>query len=67
MRADTRVPAPVIRGKRSDMLAPETIDNVRPLNQGVRMIELESGHDIDGETPLGLADAVRTFLDDAGA
>ncbi|HEY7246199.1 MAG TPA: hypothetical protein VH678_20190 [Xanthobacteraceae bacterium] len=49
------------------MLAPETIDNVRPLNQGVRMIELESGHDIDGETPLGLADAVRTFLDDAGA
>lgn len=66
MLADTRVPTLVIRGTRSDMFASETAEKVRTLNQRVRMVELESGHDIAGENPIGLIDAVRTFLDDAG-
>jgi esterase len=66
MLADTQVPVLVIRGTRSDMFAPETVEKVRTLNQRARVVELESGNDIAGENPAGLADAVRTFLDDAG-
>lgn len=66
MLADVRVPTLVIRGTRSDMLAPETAEKVRAINERVRVVELESGHDIAGEYPMGLVRAVHTFLDEAG-
>jgi pimeloyl-ACP methyl ester carboxylesterase len=64
--SELQVPALVIRARDSDMFAPETLDKVRGINPSVTGIELSGSHDLAGDNPDGLVNAVRTFLDGAG-
>ena len=62
-------PILVLRGRQSDMFAPETAEKVRATNANVTLVEVEGGHNIPGDNPAGLIAALRPFLADrvAGA
>lgn len=51
-----------LRGKRSDMYAPETMDKMRAANSRLQAMEVDAGHDIGGENPQGYVAAVQPFL-----
>jgi pimeloyl-ACP methyl ester carboxylesterase len=65
MLSEMTIPVLVIRGSGSDMFAAETMDKVRSTNPRAMMVEIEGGHDLAGDNPQGLAQAVNDFL--AGA
>ncbi|HVO17560.1 MAG TPA: alpha/beta hydrolase [Alphaproteobacteria bacterium] len=56
-------PTLVLRGRSSDMFAPETVDKVRSTNKNITLVEVDGGHNIPGENPEGLKQAVKKFLD----
>ena len=56
-------PTLVLRGKSSDMFAPETVDKVKSTNPKITLVEVDGGHNIPGENPEGLKQAVKSFLD----
>ena len=56
-------PTLVLRGKSSDMFAPETVDKVKATNPKITLVEVDGGHNIPGENPEGLKQAVKNFLD----
>jgi pimeloyl-ACP methyl ester carboxylesterase len=58
------VPCPILalRGRQSDMFAPETMPKLRAANLRVELVELDGGHFIAGDNPDGLVAAVRSFL-----
>jgi esterase len=56
-------PILVIRGKRSDMFAAETVPRVEAANPRLRLMELETGHDVAGGDPAGFERAARTFFE----
>jgi pimeloyl-ACP methyl ester carboxylesterase len=58
------VPCPILalRGRQSDMFAPETMPKLRAANPRVQLVELDGGHNIAGDNPAGLIAAVRPFL-----
>jgi pimeloyl-ACP methyl ester carboxylesterase len=66
MLTEMQIPTLVIRASKSDMFAPETLEKVRSLNPRARAIEIEGSHDLAGDNPQGLADAVNAFLKAAG-
>lgn len=66
MLREMQIPTLVIRASQSDMFAPETLDKVRSLNPHVRAIEIAGSHDLAGDNPQGLSEAVNAFLKDAG-
>ena len=51
-----------LRGTTSDMFAPETLEKVRAANPRVRAEELEGSHDLAGDNPEGLTEAVQQFI-----
>ncbi len=55
-------PILVLRGRQSDMFAPETAEKVRATNANVTLVEVEGGHNIPGDNPAGLIAALRPFL-----
>ncbi len=55
-------PILVLRGRRSDMFAPETADKVRACNRLIRLVEIDAGHNIGGEAPEALIGEVRAHL-----
>ena len=55
-------PIVVLRGKRSDMFAPETVARVEAANPKVRVVEVESGHDVAGGDPAGFEREASAFL-----
>ena len=59
-----RVACPILalRGRQSDMFAPETAEKVRAANANVTLAEVEGGHNIPGDNPAGLIAALRPFL-----
>lgn len=59
-----RVSCPIlaVRGRQSDMFAPETAEKVRASNADVTLVEVEGGHNIPGDNPAGLIAALRPFL-----
>jgi pimeloyl-ACP methyl ester carboxylesterase len=59
---DVRWPILVVRGSASDMFAAATVDKVRAANPNIALVEVASGHNIPGENPGALADAIRSFL-----
>ena len=61
--ARVQCPTLVLRGKASDMFAPETADKVRATNPRVTLVEINGGHNIPGENPEGLKRAVTSFLE----
>ena len=55
-------PILALRGRQSDMFAPETMPKLRAANPRVQLVELDGGHNIAGDNPAGLIAAVRPFL-----
>jgi pimeloyl-ACP methyl ester carboxylesterase len=66
MLSELQVPTLVIRAGDSDMFAPETLDKTRRVNPRVTAVELAGSHDLAGDNPDGLVDAVQTFLSRSG-
>jgi pimeloyl-ACP methyl ester carboxylesterase len=66
MLSGLQVPALVIRGSDSNMFDAETLAKVRNVAPRAQAIELTGGHDLAGDNPDGLVDAVRGFLVGAG-
>ena len=60
-------PILVLRGRQSDMFAPETAERVRATNANVTLVEVEGGHNVPGDNPAGLIAALRPFLADRAA
>jgi pimeloyl-ACP methyl ester carboxylesterase len=65
MLTDIAIPTMVIRASGSDMFAVETLDKVRAVNPRIQAVELEGSHDLAGDNPNGLAQAIRSFLTEA--
>lgn len=66
MFAEMAIPILVIRGSGSDMFAPETMDKVRTTNPRATTVEIAGSHDLAGDNPQGLSQAVNDFLTGAG-
>jgi pimeloyl-ACP methyl ester carboxylesterase len=65
MLSEMKIPTLVIRGSDSNMFEPATLDKVKELNPRARAIELTGSHDLAGDNPEGLAQAVSAFLADS--
>jgi pimeloyl-ACP methyl ester carboxylesterase len=55
-------PVLVIRGKRSDMFAAETVAKVKASNPRIAVVELDTGHDVAGDDLAGFLREARAFL-----
>ena len=62
MLVEMKIPTLVIRASQSDMFAVETMDKVRAANPRATVIEIAGSHDLAGDNPQGLAQAVDDFL-----
>jgi pimeloyl-ACP methyl ester carboxylesterase len=51
-----------VRGTRSDMYAPETVARMKAANAGLRVVEVDAGHNIGGENPDALIAVMRPFI-----
>ena len=60
-----KVACPILelRGSRSDMFAAETVERVKSTNPRLKLVEVNSGHDVAGEDPAGFLREARAFLD----
>jgi esterase len=65
MLAEMKIPVLMIRATESDMFEAATLEKARSLNPRLVGIELPGSHDLAGDNPQGLANAVSQFLDDA--
>jgi pimeloyl-ACP methyl ester carboxylesterase len=63
-----KVACPIVelRGSRSDMFAAETVDKVMRANPRLKLVEVNSGHDVAGDDPAGFLREARAFLDTQG-
>ena len=59
-------PILVIRGKRSDMFAAETAPKVEAANARLKLVELDTGHDVVGGDPAGFERTARAFFESLG-
>lgn len=59
---EVRCPILSLRGARSDMYAPETVARMKAANPGLRVVEVDAGHDIGGENPEGLLAVLKPFV-----
>lgn len=55
-------PILVLRGKRSDMFADDTVPKVKAANTNITLVELDTAHNVGGEDPNGLIREVKNFL-----
>jgi esterase len=60
--AEVRCPILSMRGARSDMYAPETVQKMRAANPRLQVAEVDAGHNIAGDNPRGFIAALRPFL-----
>jgi pimeloyl-ACP methyl ester carboxylesterase len=59
---EVRCPILSVRGARSDMYAPETVAKMKAANPGLRVVEVDAGHNIGGENPDGLIAVMKPFI-----
>jgi pimeloyl-ACP methyl ester carboxylesterase len=59
---EVRCPILSVRGARSDMYAPETVSKMTAANPGLRVVEVDAGHNIGGENPDGLLAVLKPFV-----
>ena len=59
---ELRCPILSVRGTRSDMYAPETVAKMKAANPGLRVVEVDAGHNIGGENPEGLIAVMKPFI-----
>lgn len=62
MVAGLEAPSLFIRGSESDMFAPETMDKIRQVQPKAQVLELPGSHDLVGDNPTGLTQAITSFL-----
>ncbi len=55
-------PILALRGRHSDMFAPETVPKMRAANPRLELVEVDGGHNLAGDNPAGLVAAVGEFL-----
>jgi pimeloyl-ACP methyl ester carboxylesterase len=63
-----KVACPILelRGSRSDMFAAETVEKVKRANPRLKLVEVNSGHDVAGDDPAGFLREARAFLETRG-
>ena len=61
--ARLRVPTLVVRGSRSELFAAETVDKVKAANPGIRVVEVDAGHNVAADNITGLVAALRPFVE----
>lgn len=60
---EVRCPILSLRGARSDMYAPETVQKMKAANPRVQVVEVnDAGHNIAGDNPQAVVAAVRSFV-----
>jgi esterase len=59
---EVRCPILSLRGKRSDMYAPETAQKMKAANPRLELVEIDAGHNVAGDNPGAFVAAMRTFL-----
>jgi pimeloyl-ACP methyl ester carboxylesterase len=59
-------PMAILRGLRSDMFTPDMIPKVKAANPRIRLVELDTGHDVAGGDPGGFVHEARTFFNELG-
>jgi esterase len=59
---EVRCPILSLRGAHSDMYAPETAAKMRAANARLQVLEVDAGHNIAGDNPVGFLAAVKAFL-----
>lgn len=62
MVRELKMPAQVVRGSTSDMLSRETLAKVNEFNPRVATLEITGSHDLPGDNPEGLKQAIALFL-----
>lgn len=60
---DIAMPLMVVRGARSDLFAPETMDKVKATQPAAETHTLDGGHDLARDNPEGLVTLARGFID----
>jgi len=65
MMAQLAIPTLVIRATETDMFEPQTLAKAKALNPKLVGVEISGSHDLPGDNPTGLTQAVSKFLADA--
>ena len=59
---EVRCPMLSVRGKRSDMYAPETVAKMKAANPRLEVVEVDAGHDIAGENEAALVEVLKKWI-----
>lgn len=59
---EVRCPLLSVRGKRSDMYAPETVAKMKAANPRLEVVEVDAGHDIAGENEAALVEVLKKWI-----
>ena len=59
---EVRCPILSLRGARSDMYAPETKEKMKAANPRLQVAEVDAGHNIAGDNPIGFIEQMNSFL-----
>ena len=62
---EVRCPILSVRGRRSDMYAPETVAKMKSANPRLEVVEVDAGHDIAGENETALVEVLRKWIPEA--
>ena len=60
---EVRCPILSMRGTRSDMYAPETVQRMKAANSRLQVVEIDAGHNIAGENRKAFVESLKAFLD----
>jgi pimeloyl-ACP methyl ester carboxylesterase len=62
---EVRCPILSVRGRRSDMYAPETVAKMKAANPRLEVVEVDAGHDIAGDNETALVEVLRKWIPEA--
>ena len=62
---EVRCPILSVRGRRSDMYAPETVAKMKSANPRLEVVGVDAGHDIAGENETALVEVLRKWIPEA--
>ena len=60
--SEVRCPILSVRGKRSDMYAPETVAKMKSANPRLEVVEVDAGHDVAGENEKALVEVLGKWI-----
>lgn len=59
---NVQCPTLVMRGRSSDLFAPEMMEKVRAANERLTLVEVDGGHNIPGDNPNGVVRETASFI-----